>query len=54
MSQLHTIDCVSRAQGLDKGCFMLYLCIDILIDQSVNPQVEWGRQLMSKGAMAGS
>ena len=42
MSQLHTIDCVSRAQGLDKGYFMLYLCIDILIDQSVNPQAGTG------------
>ena len=41
-------------KALDKGPFILCLCIDILIDQSVNPQVEWGRQLMSKGAMAGS
>ena len=45
---------VNYMKALDKGPFILYLCIDILIDQSVNPQVEWGRQLMSKGAMAGS
>ena len=41
-------------KALDKGPFILYLCIDILIDQSVNPQVERGRQLVSKGAMTGS
>ena len=27
-------------KALDKGPFILYLCIDILIDQSVNPQVQ--------------
>ena len=29
-------------KALDKGPFLLYLCIDILINQSVNPQAGTG------------